>query len=181
MVAVSTSATRQLDPDTLGDHVDRLFRAAWGLCGSREEADDLVQETFARVLRKPRLLSGENDIGYLLRTLRNVYFSERRARSRRPLTSPLPEGWHELRDPKAVDPQDRLESLDVYAAIAALPEHLRDAVLAIDLVGMSYHQAARLIGVKEATITTRLHRGRRRIAQRLSYGPCVSEPRALVA
>ena len=181
MVAAITSTTRQLDPETLGDHVDRLYRAAWALCGSREEAEDLVQETFARVLRKPRLLSGENDIGYLLRTLRNVYFSERRARARRPLTSPLPEGWRELDDPKAVDPQARLESLDVYAAIAALPEHLRDAVLAIDLVGMSYHQAARLTGIKEATITTRLHRGRRRIAQTLSHEPSASESHAMVA
>jgi RNA polymerase sigma-70 factor (ECF subfamily) len=181
VVTFIASANRQLDPDTLGDHVDRLYRAAWALCGSREGAEDLVQETFARVLRKPRLLSGENDIGYLLCALRNVHLSECRARSRRPLTAPLHEDAYELDDPKAVDPQARLESLDVYAAIAALPEHLRDAVVAVDLVGMSYQEAARLIGVKEATITTRLHRGRRRIAQTLSHEPCSSEPHALVA
>ena len=40
---------RQLDPEALGDHIDRLYRAAWSLCGSREEAEDLVQETFERV------------------------------------------------------------------------------------------------------------------------------------
>ena len=45
---------RMLDPGTLGDHIDRLFRAAWALSGSRAEAEDLVQETFARVLAKPR-------------------------------------------------------------------------------------------------------------------------------
>ena len=50
---------RQLDPQALGDHVDRLYRAAWSLCGSREAAEDLVQETFARVLRKPRFLRSE--------------------------------------------------------------------------------------------------------------------------
>ena len=43
--------SRVLDPAGLGDHVDRLYRAAWALCGSREDAEDLVQDTFARVLR----------------------------------------------------------------------------------------------------------------------------------
>jgi DNA-directed RNA polymerase specialized sigma24 family protein len=81
---------RQLDPDALGDHIDRLYRAAWGLCGSREEAEDLVQETFARVLRKPRILHSDDDLGYLLRVLRNTYFSSRRAAARRPQTTPLP-------------------------------------------------------------------------------------------
>src|SRR5262249_45552030 len=61
---------RQLDPARLGDHVDRLFRAAWALCGSREDAEDLVQETYARVLARPRLLRHEDDLGYLLRALR---------------------------------------------------------------------------------------------------------------
>src|SRR5579863_2800687 len=60
---------RRLNPDSLGDHLDRLYRAAWSLCGSREDAEDLVQETFARVLLKPRFLHSEDDIGYLLRVL----------------------------------------------------------------------------------------------------------------
>ncbi|MDE3132176.1 MAG: hypothetical protein KGL16_13585, partial [Acidobacteriota bacterium] len=67
------STGRQLDPESLGDHLDRLYRAAWSLCGSREEAEDLVQETFARVLLKPRFLRSEDDIGYLLRVLRNTF------------------------------------------------------------------------------------------------------------
>ena len=43
---------RELDPEHLGDHFDRLFRAAWALTGAREDAEDLVQETYAHVLRK---------------------------------------------------------------------------------------------------------------------------------
>ena len=57
---------RLLDPETLGDHLDRLFRAAWALCGSREDAEDLVQDTYARVLARPRLLRNDEDLGYLL-------------------------------------------------------------------------------------------------------------------
>src|SRR6478736_2964586 len=75
--ARTTTGQHQLDPQALGDHIDRLYRAAWGLCGSREEAEDLVQETFARILRKPRMLRSEDDLGYLLRVLRNTFFSQR--------------------------------------------------------------------------------------------------------
>ena len=75
---------RTLDPKSLSQHIDRLYRAAWALCGSREDAEDLVQETFARVLRRPRLLHSEDDIGYLLRVLRNTFLSGRRAAARRP-------------------------------------------------------------------------------------------------
>ena len=75
---------RQLDPEALGDHIDRLYRAAWSLCGSREEAEDLVQETFERILRRPRFLRSEDDLGYLLRVLRNTFFSQRRTAGRRP-------------------------------------------------------------------------------------------------
>ena len=59
------SSDRQLDPQALGDHMDPLYRAALAMCGSREEAEDLVQETFARVLRRPRTVKGDNDLGYL--------------------------------------------------------------------------------------------------------------------
>ena len=58
---------RTLDPARLGDHLDRLYRAAWALCGSREDAEDLVQETYARLLARPRWLRNEDDLGYLLR------------------------------------------------------------------------------------------------------------------
>jgi len=82
---------RQLDPAALGDHVDRLYRAAWALCGSREDAEDLVQETFAKVLVKPRFLRNDDDLGYLLRVLRNTFVSRHRAAMRRPQSTPMPE------------------------------------------------------------------------------------------
>src|SRR4051812_9471983 len=86
-----SSNARVLDPAALGDHVDRLYRAAWALCGSREDAEDLVQDTFARVLAKPRLIRNDGDLGYLLRVLRNTFVSRHRANSRRPVTTAMPE------------------------------------------------------------------------------------------
>jgi RNA polymerase sigma-70 factor (ECF subfamily) len=162
---------RQLDPEALGDHIDRLYRAAWSLCGSREEAEDLVQETFARVLRKPRILHSEDDLGYLLRVLRNTFLSQRRAASRRPQTAPLPDELDLVEDPKATRPESRIESAELYTAIAALPEDFRDALVAIDVVGLSYREAARALRVREATITTRLHRARQRVARSVLTDP----------
>jgi RNA polymerase sigma-70 factor (ECF subfamily) len=162
------SGDRQLDPEALGDHIDRLYRAARGMCGSREEAEDLVQETFVRVLRRPRILRSEDDLGYLLRVLRNTFISRRRAAARRPQTTASPEVIELIEDPGSMRPEARLRNAELYAAIAALPPDFRDAVVAIDVMGMSYREAAQALRVGEATITTRLHRGRRRIARALS-------------
>jgi RNA polymerase sigma-70 factor (ECF subfamily) len=159
---------RQLDPQRLGDHIDRLYRAARSLCGSREEAEDLVQETFARILQKPRILRSDDDLGYLLRVLRNTFISMRRAQARRPQPSAPPEVLEFVEDPGAIQPHTRVELGELYDAISDLPPDFRDAVIAIDVVGLSYRQASRALRVREATITTRLHRGRQRIARQLA-------------
>jgi RNA polymerase sigma-70 factor (ECF subfamily) len=165
------NAERQLDPEALGDHIDRLYRAAWSLCGSREEAEDLVQETFERVLRRPRFLRSEDDLGYLLRVLRNTFFSQRRAAGRRPQTTPLPEDLDLIEDLNAPAADSRIESAALYAAISRLPDDFRDALIAIDVAGLSYREAAKALRVREATITTRLHRARQRVATDLVNDP----------
>ncbi|MBV9195917.1 MAG: RNA polymerase sigma factor [Solirubrobacterales bacterium] len=158
------STGRRLDPERLGDHLDRLYRAAWGLCGSREDAEDLVQETYAKILRKPRLLRSEDDLAYLLRVLRNTHFSAHRAAGRRLRAGPLPEELDQIEDRSVVGPQAALEARELYAHVAQLPDGFRDALVAVDLLGLSYREAARALRVREATITTRLHRARQRLA-----------------
>ena len=161
------SPARQLDPNHLGDHIDRLYRAAWALCGSREDAEDLVQDTYARVLQKPRMLRSEEDLGYLLRVLRNTHFSRLRAAARRPRPDPLPDELDRVEDRSAPAPETALNSSELYAMIAELPDPFREALVAIDVVGLSYREAARALRVREATITTRLYRARRRLAEAL--------------
>jgi RNA polymerase sigma-70 factor (ECF subfamily) len=163
-VPMTESQTRLLDPQRLGDHVDRLYRAAWGLTGSREDAEDLVQDTYARVLKRPRLLRSDDDLGYLLRVLRNTYFSSHRAAKRRVSAESLPDELDRLEDPSARQPQQELEARELYAQIAELPTDFRDALVAIDVLGLSYREAARVLKVREATITTRLYRARVRLA-----------------
>ena len=155
---------RILRPDALGEQLDRLYRAAWALSGSREDAEDLVQETYARVLARPRVLRGDSELGYLLRALRNTYLIQRRTASRRPQVTTTLEHIHAA-DPRTdTQPEQALAAREVYAAIAELPEPFRLTLVAVDIVGLSYREAARSLGTREATITTRLHRARQRIA-----------------
>lgn len=153
----------QLDPDSLARHIDRLYRAAWALCGSRTDAEDLVQETYARVLSGPRFLRGDDELAYLMRVLRNTFLDSRRTASRRPqVTAQLDD--LELADERSSDrPEDALEAQELYSAIAKLPEDFRLALVAVDIVGLSYGEAGRALKAREATITTRLHRARRRV------------------
>ena len=174
--AGAAAPARRLDPNHLGDHLDRLYRAAWALCGSREDAEDLVQETYARVLQKPRILRSEEDLGYLLRVLRNTHFSRLRAAARRPRTDPLPDELDRVPDRAATAPEAALHSSELYAQIAALPDPFREALVAIDVVGLSYREAARTLRVREATITTRLYRARQRLANSLGDPVSAASP-----
>jgi RNA polymerase sigma-70 factor, ECF subfamily len=170
-VAGVITARRLAASQQLPDHLDRLYRAAWALCGSPHEADDLVQETFARVLVRPRRLRCDHELPYLLGALRNTYLTGLRASGRRPSTVALPAVESETMRSALADPEVALEQRELFATIAALPDNFRQALIAIDLVGLSYREAGRLLGVREATITTRLHRARRRIARTLSLPP----------
>jgi RNA polymerase sigma-70 factor (ECF subfamily) len=162
------SARRLSASQRLPEQVDRLHRAAWALCGSSHDAEDLVQETFARVLARPRRLHRDDELSYLLQALRNTYLTGLRTRDRRPHTVELPaEASEILRSPRA-EPEAAFEQRELLATIAALPPDFRDALIAVDLVGLSYGEAGRLLGVREATITTRLYRARQRVAHTLT-------------
>lgn len=158
---------RRLDPDRAVEHMPLLYRAARAWTRSREEAEDLVQETYARVLAKPRLIRGEDEVGYLLRALRNTLISQRRTEQRRPVTTELLDETP-LGARASDDPAQASETRRVFAAIAELPDEFRDAVVAVDVAGLSYPEAARALGVPEGTLTSRLFRGRDRVARRLN-------------
>ena len=161
---------RTLDPARLGDHLDRLYRSAWALTGSREDAEDLVQETYARVLARPRLLRNEDDLGYLLRALRNTFFSRLKTERRRLRPGPLPDQLDLVADPRARDPQAAIEAAELYAAVAALPEDFRDVLVAVDITGLSYKEAARTLRIREGTVMSRLYRARRLVVRRIDGG-----------
>jgi RNA polymerase sigma-70 factor, ECF subfamily len=166
MTAGRRPARRQLDVAALPDHLERLYRAAYAMCGSREDAEDLVQETYERVLRRPRFLRHDNDLAYLMRVLRNTFARLQGRRASWPSVPVPAEDLDWVQDRSAADPTaSLLESRAAFAAIAGLSDPLREAIVAVDVVGLPYRDAARALRVREGTIMSRLHRARERVAE----------------
>jgi RNA polymerase sigma-70 factor (ECF subfamily) len=158
---------RLLNPQSLGQHLDALYRAAWALCGSREDAEDLVQEMFARVLARPRVVRGE-ERAYLMRALRNTFYSRLRTDSRRPQVTAELEDVQAVETRPAVQPGKALEVSELLDSISELPEDFRLALVAVDVLGLSYREAASALDTQEATVTTRIYRARQRLVKQLA-------------
>jgi RNA polymerase sigma-70 factor (ECF subfamily) len=155
-----------LDPAALGRHLDRLMRAALAMCGSRADAEDLVQEVCLRVLSKPRIVRG-NELAYLHGVLRNTFISDYQTRKRRGTTPVEPASLSHVPAGMRDDPELRAVHREVRAAISELPAHYRDAVIAVDVLGLPYAEAAATLGVAHGTIMSRLYRGRAAVAERV--------------
>jgi RNA polymerase sigma-70 factor (ECF subfamily) len=156
--------TPVLDPNSVGDHLDRLFRAAYALTGNPQDADDLVQDMYVRVLSRPRWLRKDDDLGYLLRALRNTFLTRRRDASRRIQAAALPDDLDIVEDTASPDPMQAFAAKEVYAAIAELPDDYRETIVLVDVAGLSYQEAATVLGVKIGTVMSRLSRARGRVA-----------------
>jgi RNA polymerase sigma-70 factor, ECF subfamily len=161
------AGVRELEVARLPDHLDRMFRAAMALCGSRHDAEDLVQETYARVLRRPRFLRREDDAAYLMRALRNTWINLRSSGHARRSVPFEPDRLEFVAD-RTADPQTTaLEARDAFAAVAELSPPLRETIVAVDVMGLSYKEAARVLRVRPGTIMSRLHRARDAVADAL--------------
>ena len=156
----------QLDPAALAQHQPRLFRAAYAMCGSREDAEDLVQETFERVLRRPRFVQRDRDLAYLLRALRHTCGAQARVAERRRTAPAAPSDLDWLVDTRA-GPELALDVQLAYAAMAELSKPLRETIVAVDVVGLSYKEAARSLRTRVGTVMSRLYRAREQVAANL--------------
>jgi RNA polymerase sigma-70 factor (ECF subfamily) len=163
----SGSDMKRLDPNVLVAHRGRLLRAAWALCGSRESAEDLVQETIARILSRPRFLRGRDELAYLMQALRNTFVTSTRTAARRPFVVTTLDELDAADRRTAARPEEAVIAAQVFPAIAQLPESFRLALVAVDIAGLSYREAALALGAPEGTITTRLYRARQRVAREL--------------
>jgi RNA polymerase sigma-70 factor (ECF subfamily) len=161
---------RQLEPASLGIHRARLLRAAYAMCGSREDAEDLVQETFERVLRRPRFVQRDRDAAYLMRVLRHTCIAHAQSAARRRTAPAPPEDLEWIADARA-EPDVAMDARLAYAAMAELSEPLRATIVAVDVVGLSYKEAARSLRTRVGTIMSRLYRAREQVAAALEASP----------
>jgi RNA polymerase sigma-70 factor, ECF subfamily len=158
---------------------DQVYSVARHLSGSREEAEDLVQETYARAFRSWRSFTpGTNLRAWLMRIMTNLNIDRGRRKQRSPDTQPLEEGdyylYNRLSDSISDDnPQEdqvlrRLSQNDAVTALSAVPHDFRDVVVLVDIGDFSYQDAAQILDIPIGTVMSRLHRGRRILKQELA-------------
>ena len=156
-----------LDADTALRHIDRLHAAALALAGNRADAEDLVQETYLTLLRRPRRLRGGSELAYLMTMLRNRFIDDRRTAARRQTSAGLYE-FEDQPDPRGGLRPDRVaEDREVLDAVHALESPFRETVVAVDVLGLSYKEAAAALEVPVGTVMSRLARGRDRVVRAL--------------
>jgi RNA polymerase sigma-70 factor (ECF subfamily) len=139
-------------------HLAALHRFALSLCRDKVEAEDLLQETLLKGLQGFHgFESGSNFKAWIFAIEMNTFRSRYRQRWRE-----LPLPADELPEPPSVgeDVFDLLLKEEVLAAVEALPEAFRAAILLVDLEGLSYREAAQALGCPGGTLMSRLHRGR---------------------
>jgi RNA polymerase sigma-70 factor (ECF subfamily) len=166
---------------------EQVYRVARHLAGSREEADDLVQETYARAFRSWRSFQpGTNMRAWLLRILTNLNIDRGRRQQRAPQMQPLEANDYYLYDRLAADDGDgvsdeqrvveRLSQDDIVTALSAVPHDFRDVLVLVDLGDFSYADAAQILDIPVGTVMSRLHRGRRILKRELAESALEEAP-----
>jgi RNA polymerase sigma-70 factor, ECF subfamily len=159
------------------DLADQVFRVARGLVNSKEEAEDLVQDTYARAFRSWRSFTpGTNLRAWLLRILTNLNIDRGRRIQRSPDLQPLEESdyflYNKLEEATGDTEEnrvvERLSQDDIVDALAAVPHDFRDVVVLVDIGDFTYADAAQILDIPIGTVMSRLHRGRRILKKELA-------------
>lgn len=161
------------------DLADQVYRVARRLVGTREEAEDLMQDAYARAFRAWRSYTpGTNLRAWLLRILTNLNIDRGRRAQRAPATQPIEEGDYFLYDKLAQaeggsvgDEErvvERLSQDSVVDALSAVPHDFRDVVVLVDIGEFTYQDAAQILDIPVGTVMSRLHRGRRILKRELA-------------
>jgi RNA polymerase sigma-70 factor (ECF subfamily) len=151
----------RLDPATLVENLDVMYRVALALSGSQHDAQDIVQDACVRLLSRPRHLARGRERAYVVVAVR--------ARAVRPPAAALDDHAAVLASPLP-GPDEIVDANRVFDAIAQLSEPHRLVVAAVDVAGLSYAEAAEMLDVPVGTVMSRLHRGRTRVAAALGAG-----------
>jgi RNA polymerase sigma-70 factor (ECF subfamily) len=152
---------------------DSLYNLAHWLTQSREDAEDLVQETFAKALKGfASFQPGTNFRAWIFRILRNTFLTSRTGLAATATKLPLNEEEDEsVLTPSPMTPESlllqRVQAETLQEAIAALPVAYREVLLLADVEEMSYQEVADLVGIPIGTVMSRLSRARKTMRELL--------------
>ncbi|HEY6961362.1 MAG TPA: sigma-70 family RNA polymerase sigma factor [Gaiellaceae bacterium] len=160
---------------------DQVYRVARRLAGSREEAEDLVQQTYERAFRSWRQYTpGTNLRAWLLRILTNLNIDRGRRQQRTPQTTSIDNEagdyflYNKLEsqvpdeNPDEERVLERLSQDSIVDALADVPHDFRDVIVLVDIGEFSYADAAQILDIPIGTVMSRLHRGRRILKKNLA-------------
>jgi RNA polymerase sigma-70 factor (ECF subfamily) len=160
---------------------DQVYRVARRLVPSREEAEDLVQQTYERAFRSWRQFTpGTNLRAWLLRILTNLNIDRGRRQQRAPQTTSLDteagdyflynklEAQVPEENPDEERVLERLSQDSIVDALADVPHDFRDVIVLVDIGEFSYADAAQILDIPIGTVMSRLHRGRRILKKNLA-------------
>jgi RNA polymerase sigma-70 factor, ECF subfamily len=160
---------------------DQVYRVARRLVGSREEAEDLVQQTYERAFRSWRQYTpGTNLRAWLLRILTNLNIDRGRRQQRAPQVTSLDNEaadyflYNKLEstvpdeNPDEERVLERLSQDSIVDALADVPHDFRDVIVLVDIGEFSYADAAQILDIPIGTVMSRLHRGRRILKKNLA-------------
>jgi RNA polymerase sigma-70 factor (ECF subfamily) len=162
---------------------DQVYRVARRLAGSREEAEDLVQQTYERAFRSwKQYTPGTNLRAWLLRILTNLNIDKGRRQQRTPQTTSLDNEagdyylYNKLEsqvpdeNPDEERVLEKLSQDSIVDALAEVPHDFRDVIVLVDIGEFSYADAAQILDIPIGTVMSRLHRGRRILKKNLADG-----------
>ena len=156
---------------------DQVYRVARRLVSTREEAEDLVQETYARAFRSWRsYMPGTNLRAWIFRILTNLNIDRGRREQRTPSQQPLEEGdyflYNRLEADAGSDDErrilERLSQDEIVHALSEVPHDFRDVIVLVDIGDFTYQDAAQILDIPIGTVMSRLHRGRRILKKELA-------------
>lgn len=169
--------TARFERDAL-PFLDQLYSAAMRMTRNPSDAEDLVQETFAKAFASfHQFRPGTNLKAWLYRILTNTFINSYRKKQREPLTVPDDDtsdwylydklGASNVEASAESEVLEKIPDEDVQRALEDLPEGFRMAVLLADIEGFSYKEIAEIMGVPIGTVMSRLHRGRKALQKAL--------------
>lgn len=147
-------------------HSTRLFNLAWRMCGTRADAEDLLQEIFLLAYRKLPDFRGEAEVGtWLYRLAMNRCLDHLKSRQARTnnVTSVLDENTMPVPAAGRLAADGDLKRLDLERAIARLPEGARAVFLLHDVEGFCHQEIAAILGISEGTSKSQVHKARLRL------------------
>jgi RNA polymerase sigma-70 factor (ECF subfamily) len=160
LVVRAQNGDAQAFAELIEDHYDLIHRTAWKWCGNRDDAEDIAQDVCVKLGRAIAGFDGRSAFSsWVYRITLNAVRDMQRAGKRR---GKYADAYAEIApEDQPAEQEEAATSHQLWAAVRALPEKQRDAVLLVYAEELSHAAAAEIMGIREATVSFHVHEARK--------------------